>query len=252
MKIHSISDIHLEADKYDTSKMPDADVLILAGDIVRLSHMVNCQAQQFFEFVSKKYRHVLVVLGNHEYYKCQFGMGVAENEYRQFLGQFPNVKLLLNDKIVIQDVTFLGTTLWTDFDGHDTVAMFEAERSIMDFHVIKINSGRTFKPEDAWLLNQEAKQFLEKEIEQTKGKLVVITHFTPSMQCGHPKWGQTPLNHYFHNSVEYLMSGVDVWVCGHTHDSFDQKIGDTRVIINPKGYGDENIRGFKPDLVWEI
>ena len=50
-----------------------------------------------------------------------------------------------------------------------------------------------------------------------------------------------------------------LWVHGHTHTSFDYEFaGGTRVICNPKGYGNENVlrwapeKGFQHDLVVEI
>jgi hypothetical protein len=43
-----------------------------------------------------------------------------------------------------------------------------------------------------------------------------------------------------------------LWIHGHTHDSFDYMVGETRVICHPKGYPKENnYDGYKP-LVIEI
>jgi hypothetical protein len=40
-----------------------------------------------------------------------------------------------------------------------------------------------------------------------------------------------------------------LWIHGHTHESFDYKIGKTRVVCNPRGYAaiEEN-KGFRPDF----
>jgi len=43
----------------------------------------------------------------------------------------------------------------------------------------------------------------------------------------------------------------DLWVHGHVHDSFDYRVGRTRVLCNPRGCGDEN-RDFNPGLVVEV
>jgi hypothetical protein len=48
---------------------------------------------------------------------------------------------------------------------------------------------------------------------------------------------------------------VDLWVHGHTHSSFDYKLGKTRIICNPRGYpgtfGDMG-NDFNPNLIVEI
>jgi hypothetical protein len=46
-------------------------------------------------------------------------------------------------------------------------------------------------------------------------------------------------------------SGATLWVHGHVHASFDYRIGDTRVLANPQGHGDEN-PAFRPGLVVEV
>ena len=50
-------------------------------------------------------------------------------------------------------------------------------------------------------------------------------------------------------------SRVQLWVHGHTHDTFDYAIRGTRVICNPRGYAkdgvNENAR-FDPDLTIDL
>lgn len=43
----------------------------------------------------------------------------------------------------------------------------------------------------------------------------------------------------------------DLWVHGHVHDSCDYRIGDTRILCNPRGYNDEN-SNFNPVLVINV
>ncbi len=42
-----------------------------------------------------------------------------------------------------------------------------------------------------------------------------------------------------------------LWVHGHTHTSFDYRIGASRIVCNPHGYGDEN-EAFDPGLVLDV
>jgi hypothetical protein len=63
------------------------------------------------------------------------------------------------------------------------------------------------------------------------------------------------VNLCFVSDAESLLAGVDLWVHGHTHDSFDYRVGTTRVLCNPRGYARdgmvENPR-FDPGLGVEI
>ena len=71
------SDIHLEFGKPDFT-LPDADVLILAGDIVPVidlessKTLIGTYALHFFKEVSAKYNKVIWCPGNHEYYGTTF------------------------------------------------------------------------------------------------------------------------------------------------------------------------------------
>ncbi|WP_210336812.1 metallophosphoesterase family protein [Aquamicrobium zhengzhouense] len=43
----------------------------------------------------------------------------------------------------------------------------------------------------------------------------------------------------------------DLWVHGHVHDTFDYRVGSTRVVANPKGYRNENPL-FDPAMVIDV
>jgi predicted phosphodiesterase len=48
-------------------------------------------------------------------------------------------------------------------------------------------------------------------------------------------------------------SGAALWIHGHTHVSQDYRIGNTRVICNPRGYaGYELNPAFDPRLIIEV
>ena len=70
---------------------------------------------------------------------------------------------------------------------------------------------------------------------------VVITHHAPSMKSIHEKYANdTELNTLYASDMEYLMSNnVKLWIHGHTHNSFDYTVGNTRVVCNPVGYPQE-------------
>jgi predicted phosphodiesterase len=44
------------------------------------------------------------------------------------------------------------------------------------------------------------------------------------------------MNPGFISDLTPLLRGADLWLHGHTHDSFDYRIGRCRVVANPAGY----------------
>ena len=58
----------------------------------------------------------------------------------------------------------------------------------------------------------------------------------------------------FASDLEELVieSGVLLCVHGHIHSQSDYRIGDTRIIANPRGYPREDVGEFNADLVVEV
>lgn len=70
-KIAYCSDLHLEFGRLNI-ELPDADILLLAGDIY-VNYLFNKHDStddviDFFTEISKKYKNIIYVPGNHEYY----------------------------------------------------------------------------------------------------------------------------------------------------------------------------------------
>jgi hypothetical protein len=78
------------------------------------------------------------VLGNHEYY----GKAIPKHtKQMRELFEGSNVRVLENDRAVIDGVVFLGCTLWTDFRlfGDPRVAGFEATQKMTDYKKIRVS-----------------------------------------------------------------------------------------------------------------
>jgi Icc-related predicted phosphoesterase len=59
----------------------------------------------------------------------------------------------------------------------------------------------------------------------------------------------------FASNLEGLLDAnkIELWIHGHTHDSFDYEIYDKRVVCNPRGYSPHELnRDFRPDWVVEV
>jgi predicted phosphodiesterase len=240
MNIQLISDLHYEFWN-DQIKIEDfiapADVLVVAGDLAVGPR--NCAS--LLNTLSKHYPHVVYVAGNHEYY------GYHLSEFK--IGLPSNVHFLNPGKVKIDNVTFIGATLWTDF-RHDVKIKQLAARAIADFTRIS-----NFSPERAASISKLEREYIKFQYEETQGKKVIITHFLPAIQCVSPYWALRggELNKYFANDMDEWVETLEdtTWLFGHTHDRINTRIGSTNLISNPYGYHNYEVSLIKT-LNYEI
>lgn len=247
MKIQIMSDLHLEScAKFYMN--PDVDAHIVAGDVV------NRLPENFriFDLIESTDKPILYVPGNHEYYGTSFEK--VEETLDKLCVDYPHfINLNVLDAYVLDDVRFIGRTLWSDFNlyGDPITAMRMAEIYINDFRAIQ-----NFSTERCSMLSERHCKEIESACaKRPDNKKVVVTHFCPTSQSVHPAYESSKfLNPYFVNNYRDLVneSGAILWVHGHSHKNFDYEVGDTRVVCNPKGYGSENGNDFNYDLVLEI
>lgn len=249
MKIRLLSDLHMEGYKY-YYEYAGEDIVVLAGDI----HTKN-RHRFIIEQIPPNVK-ILFVCGNHEYYGSTFEN--VNDFFYDLQAEYHNFHFLNNESMVIDGVDFYGGTMFSDWELYSdswTVRQ-RAKNMIADFTWIK-KIGRDGQ-ERVWNVEDHlAQHLLFREgliqwlAESKTEKKVVISHFVPSGTCIHPKWIGSPLNPYFTNLMEEYMGWDGLWLFGHTHDRHDKMIGDTRLVCNPKGYGQEN-ESFLNNLVLEI
>jgi Icc-related predicted phosphoesterase len=145
MKIALASDIHLEFGNITITNEQQADVLILSGDICTakvFKHKPKERAmvRQFFSDCAFMFKHVIYVMGNHEHY--DYDIAHTYNLLKFELSPLVNVHLLEKESITIDDVTFVGGTLWTNMNKGDPLTMWHCGQRMSDFKLIK-NSNRS-------------------------------------------------------------------------------------------------------------
>lgn len=250
MKILVLSDLHLEFANLPppASKV---DVVILAGDIWKKDHGIYWARSTWPD------TEIIYVAGNHEFYR---GDRNAVLSLLRDAAEETGVHFLDNDEIVIGDVRFLGATLWTDFNlfgvEQQATSMEAGMNGLNDFRLIN-EGGVPFTPSDAAALCNKSIDWLKTKLIQESNlvKTVVVTHHLPSMQSVAGRYKNDILSACFASNLDELLGYSDLWIHGHTHDSFDYMANGTRVICNPRGYvhqgNQENVR-FNPELVIEI
>ena len=257
MKLHILSDLHLSCGVLPHPRT-DADVVILAGDIAR--------PQEAMAWALGFDKPVLYVPGNHESYGSSIAATVRQ---LKDLAAGSPICVLDGDEVVIGGVRFLGATLWSDFllavkgeDGGEArmQAMTQAQRMIRDFQRIHADGRpeQPFTPDDCAVRCQAQAAWLDSRLAVAHdGPTVVITHHAPSQRSIHPRFIGSPLNACFVSDLEWLAGSgrAQLWIHGHTHDSFDYQLGATRVVCNPRGYSQDGVNenpAFNPYLQLEV
>jgi len=236
MKIQIISDLHIEFGEFDIP-IVDRDVLVIAGDFN--------SARQGLDIIKKQCQHspVILVLGNHDFYNDSINE-VCDFWEKQNINNF---HFLNNDNVVIDDVNFIGSTLFPDFLNGNPTSMIACQQNIADFNQIYRNSQHDthIKPGDYMALSIRDKEYVKKTLnESTLEKNVVVTHFLPSDKSIDSIYKERTnsmlLNGAFLADIEPFIQYCqpDLMIHGHTHCSLDYYIGKTRIVCNPRGYYD--------------
>ena len=253
MKISLLSDLHLSMHPIEAPRT-DADVVVIAGDLGRPAPAIAWAAQ--FDVPT------LFVAGNHEFYGSDLVSAMAQ---LRVLARGTGVRMLTRSEWRHQGVRFLGCTLWADHRLHTDAAQRElglqrAVELVHDFSRIGVapDFEQHFSPAVSRLLFDSSVAWLaERFAEPHDGQTVVVTHFAPSRGSIHPRFEGSLINACFVSDLQPQIERWQpaLWLHGHTHDSFDYRIGATRIVANPRGYAPkgkiENER-FDPSLVIEI
>jgi Icc-related predicted phosphoesterase len=271
MKIAIASDVHLEFGDLILKNEENADVLILSGDICVASDfresdgiIENGKSQRYYDFFSRcasEFPKVLYVAGNHEHYNGDYAETFTI--LRNYLGRIENLHILDKEHVTIDDVTFIGGTLWTDMNAQDPVTLAHIRGVMNDFRVIENSSSemvsyRTFDvneegtqiptfhkrpakfmPEDTVQDHKKMLQYINVTSEPL-GKYVVVGHHAPSKTSTHPRYQtEVIVNGAYSSRLDQFILDrpqIKLWTHGHTHEEFDYMIGTTRVVCNPRGY----------------
>lgn len=233
MRLLILSDLHLEFENLILPQV-DADILILAGDIG-----VKTGAVDWIKRQASNYKHVIYIAGNHEYYRAD-SINVLDNDFKRVF-EGTNIHFLQGDSIEIDGILFVGATLWTDYFDGDFSAKAAALAYMTDYELIKVRDPETrdlrlINTRDIETIHKIHKGKLNIALDKPHEKKVVITHHAPSYKSIPSEFENYPTNGCYVNDLEWFAQRANIWVHGHTHNSFDYELGNCRVICNPRGY----------------
>jgi Icc-related predicted phosphoesterase len=284
MKIQIVSDLHLEFSDIYIKNNNDIDVLILSGDIMVAEDLHDhkpqssslmtsadfaglgrrqAAAQRYRDFLKRcsfQFPHVIYVAGNHEFYNGKFHAGI--DYLREECSQYPNVYFLERDTKIIDDVIFVGGTLWTDMNRGDPLTLHAVKDMMNDFRIIK-NDKKDFtrlKPSDAALRHRDTLNYFRLVLDENKDRrCVVVGHHSPcSLSVDDRYKNDTLMNGAYYSDLSNFILDrpqIKLWTHGHMHNASDYMIGTTRIFCNPRGYETDSYReqtNWNPDAFVEI
>ena len=270
MNITFVSDLHLE---FGYQELPGGEVLILAGDICEARELTKCHHStkllehtagthpfsDFFNIECAKYEKVFYVMGNHEHYHSRF-----DQTYDNLKRIMPaNVTVLEQELEEYKGVMFMGATMWTNCNNSDNLTFYHLKQMMNDYKVIKNyypykNVYHKLVPEHTFGVHVKTLEWFKLMLSMHRDKpFVVITHHAPSF-LSVPEYFKhdTIMNGgYASDLSEFILDNENIktWVHGHMHEAVDYKIGETRVIANPRGYYPyEQSQVFEPGMYFEM
>lgn len=234
--IYAISDIHTEfyesaQDIYDSIQWRTATHLVLAGDIGVITSKLRIY-KDFLTLCTKKYKNVVLIPGNHEYYGCETRR-VEIEKILESLCQTTGVHYIQGKNVVVDGIRFIGHTLWSLIERDACAQLADFSRRVFDNQIEYVSAF------------VDGYRFLQSEILKSMDyvePIVVVTHHLPSRKMIHPKFkSYSVLNSAFATDVvnSITLNRVKYWFCGHTHEYCETKVADTMIIANPVGYPDE-------------
>jgi predicted phosphodiesterase len=260
MKVKLLSDLHLEICEKDGIFHPgEGDVLILAGDILTAKHLekdgaLNKVYTTFLTDCVSNFNHVLYVMGNHEHYGYHF-----ESTYNKIKLHIPDtIHLLENETIQIGDWTFIGMTMWTDFNKESPTDMFTVKQMLNDYQTIRATEKyRKLQPYDVLDTHKASRLYLFHQLKEHRNDNVfVITHHAPcEMSIAGKYKGNVSNCAYYTDFSNIIISNPQIkyWAHGHVHHKNDYMLEQCRIMSNPRGYyGYESIKGYDPDFCIDI
>jgi hypothetical protein len=224
----------------------------------------------------KRFKEVVWVWGNHEYYGGWYegiDIHLIENLSQGLVQECDAGRLTIaNQQVMVKDhgsVVLIATTLWTDYKKGMPTAEVTAQWSMQDYKFIRQQQGGgkkvvpvTFKME-----HQRSLGYVEAHLRWAKEeskRAVVVTHHLPTLQAVNKVFRREGdadlLNYAYASDLDHILESEYApthWFCGHTHTPFNQKVGNTQVVINPAGYPgekhyDDREAQYDPLLTLEI
>lgn len=238
MKFRYYSDLHgnLPDFKRDTDNQ---EICLIAGDVTEHGKKGN-QLYLMLEELCFRFKHVVLVPGNHEHYGSSIIRLVPK--IKELMDHVPNFTVLQGGQHKdFGNTRVIGATLWSDTSSIE----YQAKTQMNDYRYIRAGTihnpyGRRLTPATTTMLHHEHVDKIQKILDTTPGSMttIVVTHHAPSYKSVARRFEGHPLNPAYVTELE-LDTWPDYWIHGHIHQAVEYLHNDCIVLCNPHGYSTE-------------
>lgn len=240
-KVWIMSDLHDDFSRaslgnYSLPHDVEADVLVIAGDIAgRLSRMGRTWLE-----AQDRGMPIVVVPGNHDFWTASI-----DTEIQRFRDKLrvDHIHILDGDAIELAGARFVGGTLWTDYavlNGDSWGGQQVALMDMNDHRRIRIGGyERKTLPADFLDIHRRQVRAIDDILAiPFKGPSIVVTHHAPSPKSLAGGKAMVPIDAAYASDLEGLILDrqPEMWIHGHIHRAQNYRIGETKVVCNPRGY----------------
>lgn len=206
MKIHLVSDLHLDVNTNFVLPKTESDVLVVVGD------MHNGKIRDTIDFLEEwrtwHHKPVIFVAGNHDFYHYEINAAtvcfktLCKDIDVTFLD---NSSYLWSNPKTEEKVLFVGGTMWSD----QSFNAAGVQNDLADYHFIKNSANcKSFydgpgliRDKDTIGLHNEFLMKAEGIVNKHEGKICMVTHHGPSAKSIHPDYDGDTHNGYFSSPV---------------------------------------------------
>lgn len=219
------------------------EICIVAGDSAEFGKKGNA-LYLMLEELTFRFKHVIFVPGNHEYYGTNIGSLVPK--IIGLMDHIPNFAILQDaDYVDIDDVRIIGATLWSD----STACEYIAKEQMNDYRFIRWGPDgepwqRKLTPSITTGIHRNSVWLLNKALSEWDGDCVVVTHHAPSLLSIDPRFKDSPLNPCYATDIS-LDRWPNYWIHGHIHRAQSYILNGCNILCNPGGYQRE-YTGYEP------
>lgn len=255
MKLTLVSDLHIDINDEILSErsfgfidnLKQTDVLLIAGDTCGDAN----KTKEFMNSLEKKLSRrknikVYFTTGNHEPYDYDInGLTIKDindmfhNEFGKNLNK--KVTFLQGEAVELGNYIIFGGILGTDFrlNNNPEYMIRNIPLMINDFRYCYNGSGK-LKPDYYIKTFDKTIAKLEDVCNKYPNKnIVVFTHFAPSAKSINVEYRNSIYNPFYASRLDDFIKkheNIKVWCHGHTHHSFNYKIGKCKILCKPYGY----------------
>ena len=161
-------------------------------------------------------------------------------ELKNSLKDFKNLYYLDGETITINNKKILGIPMWYDFSYGIKNFKLSIDEILDLWKNYMYDSELIFWDEEQFNpIKYFSKQYKKiKNLFKKEKPDIVFSHVGPIVPKNIPeKWKNASTGFYFFDGKELFdIHQPDLWIFGHTHDKYDFKYKNTRMICNPYGY----------------